>query len=208
MADHPGPLRFGFHGSAELPSTIVRAAGRRAGEVELSQYAVADPFRGLRAGELDLMVVKFRLDEPDLAHSAVLGTDARAAILGAGHPLAGRDSVSIEELAAFGSFHRPGSMPDYVWDEVVPPVTPGGRTVHRRHRLTTTAEMLDLVANAGAVHISLLSLADIAPPAVRVVPIHDLPPAPVAVAWVAARTTRRVRDFVDAAEAALAVRAS
>lgn len=208
MGDHPEPLRFGYHGSTELPAAIVRAAGGRAGEVRLSEYAVDDPFRALRAGELDLMVVKTRLAEPDLTTSAVLGADARAVVVGVGHPLAERASVSIEELAAYDAFHPPGSMPDYVWDEIVPRVTPGGRPIHRRHRIGTTPEMMALVVAAGAVHISVLSLADLAPPTVRVVPIHDLPPAPVALAWVAARTSQRVRDFVAAAEAALTVPAS
>lgn len=197
------PLRFGYHGSTEVPMAIVRAARRRDDEVELSEYAVADPFRRLRAGDLDLMIVKFTVRETDIACSGVLATDPRAAIVGADHPLAARASVSIEELAGFDAFHCPGTMPPYVWDEVVPPVTPAGRPIHRRHHLTTTASMIDLVSNAGAVHISLLSLADVAPPTVRVVPIDDLPPAPVAVAWVAGRDDGRVREFVASAELAL-----
>lgn len=197
------PLRFGYHGSTEVPTAIVRAAGRRDDEVELSEYAVADPFRRLRAGELDMMIVKFTVREPDIVCGGVLATDARAAIVGADHPLAARSSVSIEELAGVDAFHCPGSMPPYVWDEVVPRRTPAGRPIHRRHHLTTTANMIDLVAGAGAVHISLLSLADIAPSTVRVVPIHDLPPAPVAVAWVAERDDGRVRDFVASAESRL-----
>lgn len=200
MPDRTAPLRFGYHGSIAVPTAIVRAAGLADDEVELSEYAVADPFRRLRAGELDMMIVKFTVREPDLACSCVLATDPRAAILSATHPLASRPSVSIEELAVFDAFHCPGTMPDYVWDEVVPPVTPAGRPIRRRHRLGTTGDMIDLVSREGAVHISLLSLADIAPPSVRVVPIHDLPPAPVAVAWVDGRADERVRAFVTAAE--------
>lgn len=197
MAD----LRFGYHGSTEVPLSIARAAGHG---VSLHEYAVADPFRLLRAGELDMMIVKFALREPDLACSGVLATDARAAIVGAAHPLAARASVSIEDLADYDAFECPGTMPDYVWDEVVPPVTPSGRPIRRTHRISTTASMIDLVANAGAVHISLMSLAGIVPPSVRVVPIHDLPPAPVAVAWVAGPGDGRVREFVASAELGVA----
>ena len=200
MADLLRPLRFGYHGSTEVPSAIVRAAGLRDDEVELSEYAVADPFRPLRAGELDLMIVKFTVHEPDLACSGVLATDARGAILGAHHPLADRASVSVEELADYDAFQCPGTMPGYVWDEVVPPRTPKGKPIRRRHPITTTGGMLELVRTTDAVHISLLSLADIAPPSVRVVPIDDLPPAPVAVAWVAGRDDGRVRAFAAAAE--------
>lgn len=203
MADRLPPLRFGYHGSTEVPSAIVRAAGPRAGEVELTEYAVADPFRLLRAGELDMMIIKFTVREPDLACSGVLATDARAAILGAHHPLAARTSVSVEELADYDAFRCPGSMPSDVWDEVVPPRTPLGRPIHRRHPITTTGGMFETVRTTDAVHISLLSLADIAPPSVRVVPIDDLPPAPVAVAWVAGPDDGRVRAFATAAGRAL-----
>ncbi|MFJ8589464.1 LysR substrate-binding domain-containing protein [Streptomyces sp. NPDC093595] len=199
----PPAIRLGYHGSAEVAHRILRLAGHDPAGVLLSQYDVADPFRGVREGGLDLMIVKFRLDEPDLAVSRVLTYDARAAVVGAGHPLAARASVSIEELADYDAFERPGTMPDYVWDEVVPPRTPAGRTIHRRHQVTDVPRMMALVAEEGAVHISLVSLADVAPPGIRVVPIHDLPPAPVALAW--PRSTApapHIADFVARAEAA------
>lgn len=195
-------IRFGYHGSTDLASRLIRATPGWA--VSLSEYDVGDPFRGLRAGELDVMITKFRPSEPDLSYGAVLDTDARAAVLGAEHPLAGRTSISVEELAGFDSFRCPGTFPPAVWDEVVPPVTPGGRRINRRYELTSTASMVDLVVRGHAVHISLLSLADIAPPHVRVVPIHDLPPAPVSLAWRRSRTPAHVLSFVAAAEAALA----
>ncbi|MFD0550680.1 hypothetical protein ACFQ0X_16920 [Streptomyces rectiviolaceus] len=51
-------------------------------------------------------------------------------------------------------------------------------------------------------HISLLSLADIAPPGIRVVPLHDLPPAPVTVAWRRGRELpEHIRKFITTAEA-------
>jgi DNA-binding transcriptional LysR family regulator len=176
-------IRLGYHGSRDLPDRLVRTAGGDR-EVVLAEYDVGDPFRALRAGETDVMITKFAPSEPDLAYGPVLDTDARAAILGADHPLAGRSSVSVEELADYDGFRCPGTFPASVWDEVVPPVTPGGRAIRRRYAPTSTAALLDLVVHRQAVHISLLSLADVAPPAVRVVPIHDLPPAPVTFAWV------------------------
>jgi DNA-binding transcriptional LysR family regulator len=204
LTEQRGTIRFGYHGSRDIATEIVRAAGRRDDEVELSQYDVADPFRSLRHGELDVMIVKFGLREPDLARSAVLATDARAAIVGTRHPLAGRDSVSVEELAEFDAFKCPGTMPAYIWDEVVPPTTPAGRRIHRRHEVTSIGAMMALVASTDAVHLSLISLAGIAPPTVRVIPIHDLTPAPVSLAWPFDRGASHVLGFVADAEAALA----
>jgi DNA-binding transcriptional LysR family regulator len=204
MSERQRSLRFGYHGSADVPVAIVRAANWPEAGVELVEYAVDDPFQLLRAGELDVMIAKFCCHEPDLATSATLMTDGRAAVVGAGHPLAGRDSVSIEELAAYDGFACPGTMPDYVWDVVVPPHTPAGRLIRRRYSLRTTGEMMKLVSSGEAVHISLGSLADIAPPSVRIVPIHDLPPAPVFLTWVREPGSRAVQDFVARAEAAMA----
>src|ERR671914_1826822 len=90
-----GVIRLGYHGSLVFVTRILRAAGCE-DDAMLSQYDIADPFRAVRAGELDAMVVKFGLREPDLETSEVLALDARAAVMGAGHPLASRASVSIE----------------------------------------------------------------------------------------------------------------
>ena len=171
------PIRLGYHGSPVLPRRIAGTAG-----ATLHQYDIADPFRAIRTGELDVMIVKFRLDEPDLRVSGVVARDDRAAVVSTGHPLAARTSVSIEDLADVDAFAAPGSMPAYIWDQVVPLRTPRGQPIRRRYRVTTVPAMMDLVRHAGAVHISLASLADLAPPGVRVVPIHDLPPAAVALA--------------------------
>ncbi|MCX4824950.1 LysR substrate-binding domain-containing protein [Streptomyces sp. NBC_01142] len=195
-------VRLGYHGSAEVASRVIRTAGWDESAVRLSQYDIADPFAELRRGTLDVMIVKFGLREPDLVTSRVLTYDARAAVVGADHPVAAHGSVSVEDLADYDAFDCPGKLPGYVWDEVVPRHTPAGRPIHRRHQVTDVPTMMRLVAGAGAVHISLVSLADIAPPAVRIVPIDDLPAAPVTLAWCRGRELPApVHDFITAAEA-------
>jgi DNA-binding transcriptional LysR family regulator len=198
MVDDEVPIRVGYHGSRPLIEGLLGAARVSSESVEWSAYDVADPFRSVRAGDLDAMVVKFSLREPDLVTGPVLGYDGRAAVLAHHHDLAGCASVSIEDLARYPAFERPGSMPAYVWDEVVPRRTPHGLVIRRRHRAASLTEMMSAV-RGGAVHLSLRSLADVTPPDVVVVPIHDLPPAPVALAWrrhPAPRAT--ARSFLDA----------
>jgi DNA-binding transcriptional LysR family regulator len=199
VTDHNPTIRLGYHGSPALPEKLAEAGQTPA---ELHQYDITDPFRALRAGELDVMIVKFRVAEPDLTCSTDLATDPRAVVVGAAHPLASRASLSVEELPPYAMFHCPRGFPPYVWDEVVPPTTPAGRPLRRQHDLPSTTAMIDLVADGRAVHLSVLSLADIAPPAVKVIPVRDLPPAPVALAW--CRERAHVRAFVTAAESALA----
>jgi DNA-binding transcriptional LysR family regulator len=195
-------IRFGYHGSLPAAQAIVCAAQHQVERFSFTEYDITDPFRALRGGELDLMIVKFGRSEPDLTYSAPVATDQRVAILGAHHPLAGRSSVSVEELADFDGFRCPGTFPPDVWDEVVPPHTPAGRPIRRRHELTSAGTMMATVGRTDAVHISLRSLADIAPPTVRVIPVHDLPPAPVRLAWLGGQEPVQVREFIRDAEAA------
>jgi DNA-binding transcriptional LysR family regulator len=173
-------IRLGYHGS---PNVAQRLAARSTQEVELVEYDASHPFQALRAGELDVMVVRFGIDEPDLQAGDVVGHDARAAVVSSAHPLATRITVSIEDVAAYDAFECPGSFPQEIWDLVVPRETPMGQPIRRVHRVASVQEMLQLVATTRAVHISLVSLMSIAPSGVRVIPIEDLDPAPISLAW-------------------------
>ncbi len=59
-------LRIGIHGSSAQAERIVAACGFDPSRVSYVPYDVREPFRPLRAGELDVMLVKFALREPDL----------------------------------------------------------------------------------------------------------------------------------------------
>ncbi|MFI0909805.1 LysR substrate-binding domain-containing protein [Streptomyces abikoensis] len=177
------PVRFGIHGSPHLAIGIITAAGHSPQEVEFVPYDVAEPFRPLRERALDIMIVKYALAEPDVAVSRPVAHDGRALIVGADHPLADRETVSIEEAAVYDAFRCPGDFPAYVWDEVVPPRTPSGRPIRRVHPMTTVEAMIDLLATTRAVHVSFQSLEASLPSHIKAVPVHDLPPAPVTLAW-------------------------
>lgn len=199
-----GAIRLGYHGSPVLPRVVLRRAGFPAHLVRMVEHEVTDPFQDLRADRLDVMVVKFGLGqaEPDVRRSRPVGRDPRAVLVAANHPLAARESVSVEEVADYGVFDCPGGMPPAVWDEAVPRTTPAGRTLRRTHPLVDVSDMVAVVATGRAVHLSLESLADVLPPGVTAVPVHDLPPAPVALAWCTARPLPAgVVQLVRAAEA-------
>ena len=199
-APSPRPLRLGVHGSAHLAERIV-AAAQRPQEWEFVPYDAADPFGPLRDRSLDLMIVKYGLREPDIAVSRPVAHDGRALIVGAHHPFADRATVSVEEAARYDAFDRPGDFPPYVWDEVVPPSTPAGTSIRRVHALTTVEAMVAVLVSTQAVHLSFRSLDAIVPPQVRVIPIHDLPPAPVRLAWLRdAELPPGAADFVADAE--------
>ncbi|KMO97763.1 LysR family transcriptional regulator substrate-binding protein [Streptomyces roseus] len=198
-------VRLGVHGSTHLASRLVAAAGHAPESVEYVPYEVTAPFAPLRAGEADIMIVKYDPLEPDLALSRPVGFDGRAVLVGAHHPLAGRASVSVEEVAEYGGFRCPGAFPAHVWNLVVPPRTPLGRPIRRVHAMTTLTAMAELLRSTYAIHLSFRSLEAVVPPDIKVVPVHDLPPSPVAFAWLrGAEPPEHVRRFVaDAQRAAL-----
>ncbi|WP_170185012.1 LysR substrate-binding domain-containing protein [Saccharothrix texasensis] len=196
-------LRFGYHGSLELPHAAVRADGYDPGRVEFVEYDVGDPFTPLRRGRVDVMVSKFDHREPDLVYSEPIGLDPRAVVVALDHPLAGRESVSVEEVAAFPCFDRPGFMPAEVWDQLVPPVTPGGRPITRGHPFTAVPALMRTVASGAAVHLTVQSIAHVAPPTVTLVPVRDLRPAVINLVWLPT-APQRVRRLVRAAEGLVA----
>ncbi|MET9496314.1 LysR family transcriptional regulator substrate-binding protein [Streptomyces sp. NPDC006552] len=198
--DPTRPVRLGIHGSPHLATGIITAAGLRPDAFAFVPYDVTEPFVPLRDGTVDAMIVKYDIEEPDIAFSRPVAHDARAVIVGAHHPLATRETVSVEEVARYDAFARPGDFPAHVWDRVVPPRTPAGARIRRVHRMTTLEAMNAILATTDAVHLSFLSLRDVVPPGIRVVPVHDLPPAPVALAWLREPgPARHVTEFVAAA---------
>ncbi|QEV20749.1 LysR substrate-binding domain-containing protein [Streptomyces alboniger] len=203
--DATRPLRFGIHGSPHLATRIITAAGHGLKEVEFVPYDVADPFGPLRDRSLEIMIVKYGLQEPDIAVSRPVSFDGRALIVSADHPLAERKTVSVEEAAQYDAFRCPGDFPPYVWDKVVPPRTPGGTVIRRVHPMTTVEAMTEVLARTTAVHVSFQSLESILPPHIKAVPVHDLPPAPVTLAWLrdVALSPRAATLVADAERSAL-----
>ncbi|WP_406690563.1 LysR substrate-binding domain-containing protein [Saccharopolyspora sp. ID03-671] len=204
-AASPRPLRLGIHGSTHLAARIVAAADHPVSSIEYIRYEVSEPFRLLRAGETDLMLVKYDPFDPDIALSQRVAWDGRAVLVGAHHPLAAQESVSLEQIADYEGFRCPGDFPPNVWDLVVPPHTWAGRAIRRTHTMTTVLALVERLRSTLAMHVSFQSLEAVLPPDIKVVPVHDLPPSPVALAWLRGtrlpeRAWRFVRDAERAAE--------
>ncbi|MDH2391176.1 substrate-binding domain-containing protein [Streptomyces sp. HNM0663] len=198
-----GAIRLGVHGSPHLASRIVAAAGHPETAVQYVPYEVAEPFAPLRAGATDIMIVKYDPLEPDIAVGDPVGWDGRAVLVGAHHPLAARESVSIEDVADYDGFRCPGDFPANVWDLVVPPHTPRGRAIRRTHTMTTVPALVDRLRSSLATHVSFQSLDAVLPPDIRVIPVPDLPSSPVAFAWLRdVELSECVRQFMTDAERA------
>ncbi|MFI0897309.1 LysR substrate-binding domain-containing protein [Streptomyces sp. NPDC020983] len=201
-AEHP-PIRCGLHASHTMADRIVAGAGWPADAVRWLPFEVDDPFTALRAGQTDLMVVKYLPRTPDLEVSRPVWHDPRAVAVGAHHPLTRRGALTLEDVADFPDFRCPADFPPEVWDEVVPRTAPSGRPIRRVHPMTTVRAMADVLLAGDAVHLSFLSLATAVPAGIEVLPVHGLPPGPVALAWLRGtplpgHVARFVRDAENA----------
>ncbi len=96
------------------------------------------------SGELDLALVPFLVEEPDLVSGPVLFSEPTVLAVSARHPFARRKSVTLEDLARDKVLH-PASVPEYVKDALAPRITPSGKPIERGPEFSTVQEMLSLI---------------------------------------------------------------
>jgi DNA-binding transcriptional LysR family regulator len=169
--------------------------------VELRQYDFTDTSAGLRRGTTDAALLHLPVDAAGLRTQA-LSRDARVVMLAEDHPLAGRSEVSIAELVADGS---PWAVPpddDPVWRDfwsAAPErAAAGGSDVEPVSQVTQEG-LFQVVASGRAVALTYAGMQQIYnPPGVAFVPVADLAPAVLAVAWRAEDDRDDVAAFVDA----------
>jgi DNA-binding transcriptional LysR family regulator len=67
--------------------------------VQVTETGLApEQFEWLRRGQLDLLIMRMPVNNPDLVIGPVLTTEDRVVLVAADHPLAGRTTVCIEDL--------------------------------------------------------------------------------------------------------------
>ncbi|MFC8525663.1 LysR family transcriptional regulator [Nocardia sp. NPDC057227] len=198
-----GVLRVGFSG--QWSADLVLAAGALLRErypcatVAPQEVPLDDPLGGLRAGELDLQLSEFPVDEPDLVTGPVVFAEPAALLVPSRHPLARRDSVSVEELAAVTLVTVAGAVPAYWIDHRYPPRTPSGLPIARGAAAPGFSEVQSLVAAGAGVSIAALRSAEYnARPGIVYVPLRDAPPIEYGLTWPVGRETVRVRALIEA----------
>jgi hypothetical protein len=144
------------------------------------------------------MAIRFPLNRPDLTVGPVLTVDERALAVAVDHPLAVRESVTVEDLAGYTIAYMP-STPREILDAFLPSVTPSGRPIAWRD-VTDAVQLMMLVARGEIVHCTVASMADFfGYPGVTYVPFSDLPPSSAGLVWRTGAETAAVRAFVAAA---------
>jgi DNA-binding transcriptional LysR family regulator len=205
-----GELRLGVvlatNGGPHLPEIIgVFEARHPASRVVVSEITWTDPLGPLRRGEVDLTAIRFPLRQPDLVVGPVLTTDRRALAVADDHPLAGRSSVCVEDLADYEVAAGTPAVPQELIDALIPRTAPSGRSIARR-TVAGSVQTLAMVARGEIVHATVASLPDyMSYPGITYIPIVDLPPCDAGLVWRASEETPAIRAFAAVAREVVAV---
>ncbi|MGH2872170.1 MAG: LysR family transcriptional regulator [Solirubrobacteraceae bacterium] len=203
-AAEAGVIRVGFvaYGACDV---IDRALARFAAEhdqllVQTRQTDFSDPTGGLAGESVDVAFVRLPIGASTI-ESVTLLREPRVAVLPASHPLAGRDRTAISDLLNEHWLQMPATDP--VWRDFwlaapergdLPTLLgPEVRTVDEQITATTTGGYVSLIPQSVTTFYPRQGIAYI--------PVEDIPPSEVAIAWRRGDDRPTTRTFVDAARA-------
>lgn len=164
-----------------------------------------DRFGPIRRGEVEVMVGRLPLDQPDLVTGPLLEREAHLLAVAADHVLAAEADVSIEVLAEHPCGSLDIALPAELVREFAPPTTPGGRPIRRSAlRTQEPSELIAAVARGRIVQpVSATFAQTYRHPDVVFLPIRDLPPSRTALVWRRRDRHRGLRAFLHLAQTEL-----
>lgn len=194
-------LTIGFMpGITVTPAMIAFTALHPEVNVRLLRTTWEDQVGVLLDGRADVGIVRLPIDRQGLEVHPLF-QEPRVVMVPIGHRLADRRSVTVKDLAAEHLLQDPNAVPE--WRDVALELQSGERpevpVIHQ------VEEKLELVAAGAGICVLPLSTANFyTRPDVIPLPVDDLGPNEVALAWVAARRSPLIRDFAEAAADTLA----
>jgi DNA-binding transcriptional LysR family regulator len=174
--------------------------GERRPDAELRVHFgdVLDPSGGLRDRHADVAVIVGPFDRAGL-ETVHLWTDPRGVAVGAGHPLAKKPAVTIEELIEEPTFDFP--TPDRIWRDYWMAINHrGGRPPKIVAQFRSLDGLLEAIRGGLGVNIIRERIVDTLGPSSGVVfrPVPGLEAADVCLAWAAGDERGLVADFAAA----------
>src|ERR1700691_3810524 len=187
-----GSFTIGF-----MPGLIVTEAVRALSSrhpqltVNVLRTSWDDQTAVLQDGRADASYIRLPVDQSGLQIQALLA-EPRVAVFPAGHRLAGKDTISIADLADEHLLQDPDAVPE--WRDIASEM----RTRARRSApvFRTVEEKLEHVAAGhGIVLLPLSTAVFYTRPGVAHSHVSDIPPNQVCLAWDATRRSRLIQDF-------------
>ena len=193
-------LRIGYTilAAAELTTPLLAQLQHQHPQLELQLRLAdyADPSAGLRSGTVDIALLR-RPVEGNLAFEDLF-CEPRIAVLAADHPAAGRDDVSIAQLADEPIVADPG--PDEIWRAFWMACdlrdAPPAQTV----TVDSFEDELATVALGHAIALTSAAAARLHPrPDLAYLPLRDAAPCTTALAWATDQPPDHLHDILAAA---------
>ncbi|MBC6457054.1 LysR family transcriptional regulator [Actinomadura sp. HBU206391] len=181
-----------------MPGLIVTSAVRTLRErhpgltVEVVRTTWDDQIETIHDGRVDIGYVRLPINQRGL-RVRPLTSEPRVAVLPTGHRLAGNDTIGIAELADEHLLQDPDAVPE--WRDIATELRRPGR---RRPELLFHAveEKLEHVAAGHGVIVLPLSVVTFyTRPDVTYVPVTDIPPNQVCLAWDSTRRNPLIEEF-------------
>ena len=184
-----------------MPGLTVTEAVRAFGvthpdlEIELIRTTWDDQVDVLHDGRVDVSIVRLPIDQAGLTVRPLF-EEPRVATLPADHRLAGKPVIDVTDLADEHLLQDPDAVPE--WRDIA--VELRNRTAKPVPVLRSVEEKLEHVAAGHGVSIIPLSVATFYQrPDVVTVPVDNLAPNTVCLAWIATRRSRLLQDFATLA---------
>ncbi|MFI6308163.1 LysR substrate-binding domain-containing protein [Amycolatopsis thailandensis] len=183
-------------GAGEAGTRLAAAFRQRHPEVSIRfrEADFTDPTTGLRTGLADVALTRSPFDETGIS-VRVLRTDPVGLVLRTGDPLAGRESLRLSDVADRPWFQLPEGT-DPLWREYWNGAAPLGERP-AGPVVRTVSECLQAVLWNGSAGIA--PLGHTLPDGLTWVPLTDMPPSPLVVAWMTARENPVIRSFAGIA---------
>ncbi len=166
--------------------------------VETVELPFRDRLSPLRRCEIELMVARLPLDEPQIVLGPVVSIDQRVLAVAKDHPLAASATTTLDEIAKYPILDLADIYPRHTAEVYVPATTPTGRPLHRvRLDVADVSELVILIARGRIVQPIVASAASrFAHPNIVCIPISDLPLSRAALAWRRRDSDPRLRAFI------------
>ena len=191
-AHGPGTFTIGFMPGLIVTEAVCALAGRHPQlTVNVLRTGWDDQTEVIRDGRVDVSYIRLPADQSGLQVRALLA-EPRVAALPAGHRLAGKDTITIADLADEHLLQDPAAVPE--WRDIATEM----RARRRRGApvFRTVEEKLEHVAAGhGIVLLPLSTAVFYTRPGVAYSHVSDIPPNQVCLAWDASRRSRLIQDF-------------
>ena len=191
-------LTVGFFVGDEFTSAL-EAFGAHYPDIAIHLLRIywQDQTEVLLDGRADVAFVHLPVDDHDL-ELLLVRSEPRVAVLAAGHPSAGKREISVADLADDPVIIQRGATPVWQAFHNVDP-RPDGRQPRPGPAVDNVEEKLQHVAAGRAVSFVPASVAAaLAHPDVAYVPVTDIPPIKICLAWKSGLPSPLVAAFVKA----------